>query len=115
MRTNTFIGNSIERNGFYTQLAYRDYKSIRKHWQRLEFVSRYSDARFRGINQASVAPNVSSFATPMDAPVDRNQYTIGINYYLFPVTIFKIAYEINEELHHNLKDNVMFMQFATNF
>jgi hypothetical protein len=51
----------------------------------------------------------------MDAPVDRNQYTIGVNYYLAPVTVFKIAYEINEELRYNLKDNVLFMQFATNF
>ena len=51
----------------------------------------------------------------MDAPVDRNQYTIGLNYYLFPVTIFKFAYEINQELHRDLKDNVFFMQFATNF
>ena len=114
-RTRSFIGNSIERNGFYTQLAYRDYKSTRKHLQRLEYVFRYSDARFRGINQAAVASNVSSFATPMDAPVDRNQYTIGVNYYLFPATIFKLAYEINQELRHDLKDNVLFMQFATNF
>ncbi len=114
-RTAPFLGNSIERNGFYTQLAYRDYKSTRKHLQRLEYVARFSDARFRGINQAGAAANVSSFATPMDAPVDRNQYTIGLNYYLFPATIFKIAYEINEELKVNLKDNVLFMQFATNF
>jgi hypothetical protein len=117
-RTTQFLGNSIERNGFYTQLAYRDYKSTRKHLQRLEYVFRYSDARFRGINQfgaAENAYNTGMFPTPMDAPVDRNQYTIGVNYYLFPVTIFKIAYEINQELHANLKDNVLFMQFATNF
>jgi hypothetical protein len=114
-RTRDFIGNSIERNGFYTQLAYRDYKSTRTHLQRLEYVLRFSDARFRGINQQGAAANVSSFPTPMDAPVDRNQYTIGVNYYLAPVTVFKIAYEINEELRYNLKDNVLFMQFATNF
>jgi len=114
-RTRPFIGNSIERNGFYTQLAYRNYASIHKHLQRLEYVFRFSDARFRGINQAAVANNVSSFDTPMDAPVDRNQYTIGVNYYLYPSTVFKIAYEINQELHNNLKDNVLFLQFATNF
>ncbi len=114
-RTNAYIGNSIERNGFYTQLAYRDYKSTNKHLQRLEYDARFSDARFRGINQASVAQNVSSFGTPMDAPLDRNQYTIGVIYYLFPVTIIKLAYEMNQELHYNVKDNVVFMQFATNF
>ena len=106
-RTKPFIGNSIERNGFYTQLAYRNYQSIHKHLQRLEYVFRFSDARFRGIDQAAVAANVSSFGTPMDAPVDRNQYTIGLNYYLYPSTIFKIAYEINQELHRDLKDNVL--------
>jgi len=114
-RTRSFIGNSIERNGFYAQIAYRNYQSIHKQLQRLEYVFRFSDARFRGINQAAVASNVSSFATPMDAPVDRNQYTLGLNYYLTPVTIFKIAYEINQELHRDLKDNVLFLQFATNF
>jgi hypothetical protein len=62
-----------------------------------------------------VAQNVGSFGTPMDAPLDRNQYTIGVNYYLSPATIVKIAYEINQELNVNLKDNVVFMQFATNF
>jgi hypothetical protein len=114
-RTRPFIGNSIERNGFYTQIAYRNYQAIHKHLQRLEYVFRYSDARFRGIDQAAVAANVSSFGTPMDAPVDRNQYTIGVNYYLYPSTIFKIAYQINQELHTDFKDNVFFFQFATNF
>ncbi len=114
-RTKSFIDNNINRNGFYTQLAYRDYQSIHKQLQRLEYVFRFSDARFHGIDQASIAANVSSFATPMDAPVDRNQYTLGLNYYLYPSTIFKIAYEINQELHRDLKDNVLFMQFATNF
>src|SRR5208282_285672 len=114
-RTRSFIGNCMERNGFYAQLAYRSYQSIHKHLQRLEYVFRFSDARFRGINQPGAAANVSSFGTPMDAPVDRNQYTLGLNYYLAPATIFKIAYEINQELHTNLHDNVLFMQFATNF
>jgi hypothetical protein len=114
-RTNPFIGNSIGRTGFYTQLAYRNYQSINKQLQRLEYVFRFSDARFRGINQAAEAANASSFSTPVAVPVDRNQYTMGINYYLSHVTVFKFAYEINQELRHNLKDNIFFMQFATNF
>jgi hypothetical protein len=114
-RTTSFLGHSISRSGFYTQFAYRDYKSTHPHLQKLEYVFRYSQARFAGINQQGAAANLAQFATPMDAPVDRNQYTIGINYYMFPVTVFKIAYEINEELHTNLKDNVLFVQFATNF
>jgi hypothetical protein len=62
-----------------------------------------------------VAANVSSFGTPMDAPVDRNQYTLGINYYVYASSIIKLAYEFNSELHKNLHDNVFMMQFATNF
>ena len=51
----------------------------------------------------------------MDAPLDRNQYTLGVNYYLYASTVLKIAYEFNDELHRTLKDNVFMMQFVTNF
>ena len=54
-RTKSFINNNINRIGFYTQLAYRNYQSIHKHLQRLEGVFRFSDARFSGIDQAAVA------------------------------------------------------------
>jgi hypothetical protein len=114
-RTRSFIGNSIERNGFYAQIAYRNYQSTHQYLQRLEPVFRFSDARFRGINQEAVAKNVSSFDPPMDAPVDRNQFTLGLNYYIYASSIIKIAYEFNSELHKNLHDNVFMMQFATNF
>jgi hypothetical protein len=112
-RTKPFIGNNINREGFYTQLAYRDYNSIQKHRQRLEYVFRFSEARFQGINQSSVTP--SAFEPPATAPVDRNQFTLGLNYYFYPSTVLKIAYEINQELHKNFNDNVLMMQFATNF
>jgi hypothetical protein len=112
--TRPFIGNNIDRKGYYTQLAYRNYRSLHKHLQRLEYVFRYSTAKFNGIQQNN-AGLISSFSTPMDAPVDRNQYTMGINYYLYPSTILKLAYEINSEVHTNLHDNVVMMQFATNF
>jgi hypothetical protein len=114
-RTIPFLGNSIDRTGFYTQIAYRDYKSTNKYLQRLEYVFRYSQERFRGINQFGAAENVSSFSSPQDATVDRDQYTIGINYYFYPTTILKFAYEINSELRQSLHDNVFMMQFATNF
>jgi hypothetical protein len=112
-RTRDFIGNNIQRTGFYTQIAYRNYQSIHKHLQRLEYVFRFSDARFRGINQAAL--DLSAFSPTIVAPVDRNQYTMGINYYFYPSTVLKFAYEINQELHRDLKDNVFMMQFATNF
>ncbi len=49
--TKSFIGDNIDRKGFYTWLAYRDYQTLNKHKQRLEHVFRYSQARFHGINQ----------------------------------------------------------------
>ena len=113
--TKSFIGDNIDRRGFYTQLAYRDYQSLKKHKQRLEYVFRYSETTFHGINQAEAAANANLFGTPMNVPVDRNQYTIGINYYLYASTVLKFAYEINSEVHHNLHDNLFMVQFATNF
>jgi len=93
--TKPFIGDNIDRTGFYTQIAYRDYQSLKKHKQRLEYVFRYSETKFRGLNQAGAAANVNVYGTPMDAPVDRNQFTIGVNYYLYASTVLKFAYEIN--------------------
>jgi hypothetical protein len=113
--TKTFIGDNIDRTGLYAQIAYRDYSSLRKHRQRLEYVFRYSETMFHGINQAGAADNVSSFSPPMNAPVDRNQYTIGINYYFYASSILKFAYEINAETRRSLNDNVFMIQFATNF
>jgi hypothetical protein len=109
----TFIGNNIRREGMYAQVAYRNYASLRQHLQRLEYVFRFSDAFFHGIDQSTV--NLSSFTPLTNAPVDRNQYTIGVNYYLYASSILKFAYEINSELHRPLHDNVFMMQFATNF
>src|ERR1700686_4550739 len=97
-----FMGNSINnirREGLYGQVAYRDYGSLRQHLQRLEYVFRFSDAFFHGIDQAHL--DVTGFSPLMNAPIDRNQYTMGINYYLYASSILKFAYEINSELHRN--------------
>jgi hypothetical protein len=111
--TKSFIGTNINRTGLYTQVAYRDYQSIRKHLQRLEYVFRFSDAMFHGIDQKTITPDM--FSPPSSAPVNRNQYTIGINYYLYASSILKLAYEFNEEVRRSFDDNVLMMQFATNF
>jgi hypothetical protein len=113
--TKSFIGDNIDRAGFYTQLAYRDYQSLKKHKQRLEYVFRYSETTFSGFNQAAAAANANLFGSSVNVPVDRNQYTIGINYYLYASTVLKFAYEINSEVHQNLHDNLFMFQFATNF
>jgi len=112
-RTHQFIGNNINRVGMYAQLAYRNYASLHKHIQRLEYVARFSDAFFHGVNPSKL--DLSGYSPLSTAPVDRNQYTLGINYYLYASSIFKVAYEMNSELHRSLRDNVFMMQFATNF
>ncbi len=114
--THAYLGNDIKnvrRQGMYAQLAYRNYASLHQHIQRLEYVARFSDSFFHGINQPVL--NTANYGTPMDVPVDRNQYTLGVNYYLYASSILKFAYEINSELHRNLHDNVFMAQFATNF
>jgi hypothetical protein len=113
MQTKTFIGNNIRRQGMYAQLAYRNYQSLNKYLQRLEYVFRFSDAFFRGIDQAKL--DVTAFSPPAAAPVDRNQYAVGVNYYLYASSALKLAYEFNSELHRHLRDNVFMMQFSTNF
>jgi hypothetical protein len=112
--THAFLGNDISnmrRQGLYTQVAYRNYASLHQHMQRLEYVFRFSDAFFHGPNSL----NLANYSPLIDAPVDRNQYTLGINYYFYASSILKFAYEINSELHQNLHDNVFMVQFATNF
>lgn len=112
-RTKPFIGTNINRNGFYTQLAYRNYESLHTHLQRLEYVFRYSETSFHGIDPRLL--DLTAFSAPQNAPVNRNQYTIGLNYYFYASSILKFAYEINAETNKSLRDNVFMMQFATNF
>ncbi len=108
-----FLGNNIRRQGMYAQLAYRNYASLRQHLQRLEYVFRFSDAFFHGIDQSKI--DLASYTPLVNAPIDSNQYTIGINYYVYATSIIKFAYEINSPLHRALNDNVFMVQFATNF
>ena len=111
--TRNFIQNNIQRQGMYAQIAYRNYASLYQHLQRLEYVFRFSDAFFHGIDQTKL--DVTAFSPVTGAPVDRNQFTLGVNYYLYASSILKVAYEFNTELHRSLHDNIFMMQFATNF
>jgi hypothetical protein len=111
--TKSFTGANQQREGLYAQIAYRNYKSLHQHIQRLEYVFRFSDAFFHGVKLST--QELAALSSLQAAPVDRNQYTLGVNYYFYPSTVMKFAYEINSELHGNLHDNVFMMQFATNF
>jgi hypothetical protein len=110
----SYIGNSIRRTGMYAQLAYRPRDCEIAVLQNTEVVFRYSRARFSGIDPTQLDP--TAFATPVDVPVDRDQYTFGVNYYFYPSMVFKLAYEINVERGGaDLHDNVFLAQFAWAF
>jgi hypothetical protein len=111
--TKAFIGTNIGRRGLYTQIAYRNYNARHEFLSRLEGVFRYSFANFSGINPRQL--DLAAFDSPVSVPVNRNQYTIGMNYYFYPSIILKFAYEINQEQGINLRDNVFFTQFALGF
>jgi hypothetical protein len=111
----SFIGNNIVRTGLYGQLAYRPFDAVSRIIQKFEVVYRYSRARFNGIDFAGL--DLSAFAdSPVDAPVDRDQHTVGVNYYFYPSMVMKLAYEVNiESAGMNLHDNVFLAQFAWGF
>jgi hypothetical protein len=91
----------------------RDYNNRHRFLSRLEGVFRYSFANFSGINPHAL--DLSAFDSPLSVPVNRNQYTLGINYYFYPSIILKIAYEFNHEQGINLKYNVFMAQMAFGF
>ena len=103
----------IRRRGLYAQVAYRPYDASSRFLQNTEAVFRYGRARFNGIDPNSL--DLTQFDTPVAAPVDRDQYTFGINYYLYPSLVIKFAYEINKEHGIDLKDDVFLAQLAWGF
>jgi hypothetical protein len=108
------LGNNIQRNGLYAQVAYRPYDADNFILRNLEYTFRYSQARFHGIDPLAIDP--TAFAGPVDVPVDRNQYTFGLTYYFRPAVAAKFAYEINQELGPlQLNDNEFIFQFVWAF
>jgi hypothetical protein len=112
-QANSYIGNNIRRTGMYTQLAYRDYQNPNTILASIELVGRFSLARFSGIDPTQI--DLTAFA-PASAPVDQNQYDLGINYYLYPSMIVKFAYEWNVALGGiDLNQNQFMSQFVWAF
>lgn len=103
----------IRRRGFYAQLAYRPYHLTDRLLRNTEVVFRFSRARFSGIDPTAL--DLAAFSSPVDVPVNRNQYTFGINYYFYPSLVWKFAYEINQEHALDLRDNVFLTQLAWGF
>ncbi len=110
----SYIGNNIQRSGFYAQLAYRNLDSDNYILQRLEVALRYSRVWFKGIDPNAIDP--TAFDSLVSVPVDRDQYTIGLNYYFYPSMALRVAYEFNHELNGiKYHDNMFLAQYVWGF
>jgi len=109
--TNTTIPQSnIRRDGLYAQIAYRPWDARNKYLQRTEFVYRFSWAEFHGIDPNALV--ISSYPTPIDAPIRRYQNEFGINYYFYQRMMLKVAYQINTEPGNPQRDNQFMTELA---
>jgi hypothetical protein len=98
-----FLSSDITRYGFYAQAAYRPRDCGIRCLEDLEFVYRYSYVNFKGIDRTML--DLTTFSTPIDVPVRRQQNEIGVNYYVTPRLVLKCAYQINDEPGFHLHDN----------
>jgi hypothetical protein len=105
-----FIGANIRRQGFYAQVAYRPFDLPNGILQRTEFVYRYGYVDFRGIDATQL--DLTTFSTPMDVPVRRQQNEFGIDYWFSPRLVLKFAYQINDEPGFHLHDNQFLTEMA---
>ena len=88
-----------DRDGGYAQLAYRPTKFGNDFIRKLEGVF-----RFDHFNQE-------------DTPVgfDESRYTLGVNYWILPKTVFKVAYQIDDRSTSEPDEGGVLVQFATGF
>jgi hypothetical protein len=113
-QSTSYIGNNIHRRGFYAQVGYRPRHLEHPFLQNLELVFRYSRVWFQGIDPTLLDP--TTFDNPVDVPVNRDQYTVGVNYYFYPSMALRLAYEINHEFGNvDLHDNVFLGQLIWAF
>jgi hypothetical protein len=108
--TGSFGNPNIRRRGLYTQIAYRAWDCPNRYLRNLEGVYRYSYADFHGIDPTAL--DLTTFSTPTDVPVRRQQNEIGINYYFYSRMVLKCAYQINDEPGFHLNDNQFITELA---
>jgi hypothetical protein len=99
----SFLGAPIRRQGFYGQIAYRPREACLGALQNLEFIYRYSYVTFPGIDGNQL--DLTTFSTPVDVPVRRQQNEFGVDYWFAPRLVMKLAYQINDEPQFHLHDN----------
>jgi uncharacterized coiled-coil protein SlyX len=102
--------SQIRRQGFYAQVAYRPYDCPNRFLQKLEGVYRYSYVDFHGIDATQL--DLTTFASPIDVPVRRQQNEFGINYWFYQRMVLKFAYQINDEPGFHLHDNQFITELA---
>jgi hypothetical protein len=105
-----FIQANIRRQGFYTQLAYRPRDAGNRYLQNVELIYRYGYVDFRGFDRTALT--LSSYATPVDVPIRRQQNEFGIDYWFYPRMVLKVAYQINDEPGFHLHDNQFISELA---
>jgi hypothetical protein len=105
-----FLPSDINRQGFYAQVAYRPRDCPHRYLQNVEAVYRYAYVNFRGIDPTTL--DLTTFGTPVDVPVKRQQHEIGLNYYFAPRMVLKVAYQINDEPGFHLHDNQFLTELA---
>jgi hypothetical protein len=103
-------GDNIRRQGCYAQVAYRPRDASNKYLQNTEFVYRYGYVDIHGIDPTTLT--LSSYTTPVDVPVTRQQNEIGVNYWFYPRLVLKVAYQINDEPRFHLNDNQFISELA---
>lgn len=87
------------RNGGYAQLTYRPTKFQNNVLKNLEAIVRYD--------------RIAQARTPVG--FDENRWTVGLDYWLGPSTVAKIAYEFDRQNGAGQSGNAFLMQFATGF
>jgi hypothetical protein len=99
----SFMEPNIRRDGFYTQVAYRPRDCDNRYLRNVEGVYRYSYVDFQGIDPTAL--DLTTFGTPVDVPVRRQQNEFGVDYWFYSRLVLKLAYQINDEPGFHLHDN----------
>jgi hypothetical protein len=103
-------GQLGRRQGFSAQVSYRPLDCCNRYLQNVEFIYRYSYVDFKGIDPTAL--DLTTFATPIDVPVRRQQNELGIDYWFYPRMVLKVAYQINDEPGFHLNDNQFITELA---
>jgi hypothetical protein len=106
----SFVADNIRREGVNFQVSYRPRDCANRYLQKLEVVYRYGYVDFHGIDATTL--DLTTFATPVDVPVRRQQNEIGLDYWFYPRLVLKCFYQINDEFGFHLHDNQFISELA---